>query len=122
MTDPPPSPDPSAEPPSLADLFARLIDDAERFVRAEIRLYRAHFLARSTEAKLILILVASAFLLAQAALIVLLVGLVLTLARPIGPLGATAIVVVVALAAAAVLARIAIVKIKSATAPKDAAP
>lgn len=121
MIDPPP-PGPAAEPPSLAELFARLIDDAEHFVRAEIRLYRAHFLARLTDAKLILILVGGALLLAQAALIALLIGLIMTLAHPLGPLGATAIVVLLALAMAGVMARVAIVKIKAMTVREDKAP
>ena len=117
-TDTPP-PGPPAEPPSLAELFARLIDDAERFVRAEIRLYRAHLLARVTDAKLVLILIGGALVLGQAAVIALLTGAILSLAREIGPLAATAIVVALALIVAAVMARIAVARIKAMTARPD---
>ena len=54
---------------SIAALFARLIDDAERFVRAEVRLYRAQFLSRVGEARSAIILVVLALLLAQSAMI-----------------------------------------------------
>ncbi len=113
------------EPPqddSIVALFARLIDDAERFVRAELRLYRANLFSRLTEARTGIIMILVSFLLAQSAIIALLVGLVVILRRPLGAIGATATVVGGATIVAALLAWIAIGKIRSATEIKDKRP
>lgn len=107
------------DPDSIGHLFSRLIDDAERFVRAEINLYRAQGLARIGEAKVALLLGATAFLLAQAALIALLVGLVLVARRTLGPALATLTVVGGALIVAAVMVAVAVAKIKKLTRIKD---
>jgi hypothetical protein len=107
------------EPASIAALFSRLIDDAERFVRAEVRLYRAQALARLTDAKAAILMGGIAFLLVQSAIIAMLVGLVLILRRPLGAVGATLVVVVVALAVAALLGRLAFSRIKKMTEIKE---
>src|SRR5882757_6898301 len=107
---------------SIGTLFSRLIDDAERFVRAEIRLYRAQLFHRIGEARTAILLGAAAFLLAQSAIIGMVVGLVLILRQPLGPVGATVVVGGGALIVAAVLARIAIAKIRTITEIKDGPP
>ncbi len=107
--------EPPPEAESIGSLFMRLIEDAERFVRAEMRLYRAQLFARLGEARLAILLGATAFLLAQSALIAMLVGLVMILRRPFGPVWATIIVVVGALLVAGVLLGVAITKIKNVT-------
>jgi hypothetical protein len=107
------------DPNSIGHLFSRLIDDAERFVRAEINLYRAEAFARINEAKLALLLGATAFLLAQAALIALLVGLLLIARRTMGPALATLTVVGGALIIAGVMVAVAVAKIKQITRIKD---
>lgn len=104
---------------SIAALFSRLIDDAERFVRAEIRLYRAEFLSRVGEARVAIILGVIALLLAQSAVIAMVLGLLLILRHSLGEIGATVLVVVVSLAIAALLVRIAIAKVQAITEIKD---
>ncbi|OYY72149.1 phage holin family protein [Sphingomonas sp. 28-63-12] len=104
---------------SIAALFSRLVDDAERFVRAEVRLYRANLFNSLTEARSAIIMLLASLLLAQSAVIALLVGLVVILRRPLGAVGATAIVVVGALVIAALLGGLAIGKIRRATDIKD---
>ncbi|MEG3144665.1 phage holin family protein [Sphingomonas sp. RT2P30] len=107
------------DPNSIGYLFSRLIDDAERFVRAEINLYRAEAFARINEAKLALLLGVTAFLLAQAALIALLVGLLLIARRLMGPTLATLTVVGGALIVAGLMVAVAVAKIKQITRIKD---
>lgn len=100
---------------SIVALFSRLVDDAETFVRAEIRLYRANLLERLTEARTAIIMILTAFLLAQSAIIALLVGLVVILRPMLGAVGATATVVVSAITIAGLLAWLAIDKISRVT-------
>ncbi len=100
---------------SIVALFSRLVDDAETFVRAEIRLYRANLFARLTEARTAIIMILTAFLLAQSAIIALLVGLVVILRPSLGAIGATATVVTVAITIAGLLAWLAIDKIRRVT-------
>jgi VIT1/CCC1 family predicted Fe2+/Mn2+ transporter len=106
---------------SIAALFSRLIDDAERFVRAEIRLYRAQAFARLGEARSAIVMVVIALLLAQSAFIGVVVGLLLILRGPLGAAWATVVVVCVSLGIAAVLVRLAIGKIRKVTEIKDSA-
>jgi uncharacterized membrane protein YgdD (TMEM256/DUF423 family) len=106
---------------SIGHLFSRLIDDAERFVRAEVSLYRAQAFSRISEAKVALLLGATALLLAHAALIALLVGLVLVVSTHLHSAAwATLIVVVGALVVAGALTAVAVAKIKKLTRIKDA--
>lgn len=100
---------------SIVALFSRLVDDAETFVRAEIRLYRANLFERLTEARTAIIMILTAFLLAQSAIIALLVGLVVILRPILGAVGATAVVVVGAIAVAGLLAWLAIDKFRRVT-------
>lgn len=104
---------------SIAHLFSRLIDDAERFVRAEIRLYRAQFLSRVGEARIAILLGVIALLLAQSAIIAMVLGLLLILRHSLGEVGATIVVVIVALGIAALLVRIAVAKVQKITEIKD---
>jgi len=104
---------------SIAHLFSRLIDDAERFVRAEIRLYRAQFLSRVGEARIAILLGVIALLLAQSAIIAMVLGLLLILRHPLGEVGATILVVIVSLGIAALLVRIAVTKVQKITEIKD---
>lgn len=105
---------------SIGHLFSRLIDDAERFVRAEVNLYRAEAFARIGEAKVALLLGATAFLLAQAALIAMLVGLLLIVRMEVHSAAwATVIVVGGALIVAGIMVAVAVAKIKKITRIKD---
>jgi len=105
---------------SIGHLFSRLIDDAERFVRAEVNLYRAQAFARISEAKVALLLGATAFLLAQSALIAMLVGLVLVVRMQVHSAAwATVIVVGGALIVAGIMVAIAVAKIRKLTRIKD---
>ncbi len=100
---------------SIVALFSRLVDDAETFVRAEIRLYRANVFARLTEARTAIIMILTAFLLAQSAIIALLVGLVVILRPILGAVGATATVVIGAITVAGLMGWLAIAKISRVT-------
>jgi hypothetical protein len=115
-----PTPEKGPDFNSIGHLFSRLIDDAERFVRAEVNLYRAQAFARIGEAKVALLLGATAFLLAQSALIAMLVGLVLVVRMQVHSAAwATVIVVGAALAVAGIMVAIAVAKIKKLTRIKD---
>lgn len=100
---------------SIVGLVTRLIDDVERFVRAEISLYRAQMLERVTEARGALVMLVIAFMLAQATLFTLLVALVLILRRWMGIYWASGLVVASALVVTLLLAKIATDKLTAAT-------
>lgn len=118
MSDNVPSDDGQAEE-SIVALFARLIDDAERFVRAELKLYRATLFARLLEARSAIIMLLASLFLALAAIIALLVGLIFILRQPLGAIGATVAVFGGSMAIAGLLAWVAIIKIRQATDIKD---
>ncbi|WP_267349682.1 phage holin family protein [Sphingomonas sp. GM_Shp_2] len=99
-------PAPADEGETLTTLVGRLVDDSRNLVGAEIALYKARGLERVSRYKSAAIFFVAAGVLALAGLIALLVGLILSLATLIGPLGATAVVVVVVLVAAGILAMI----------------
>lgn len=111
----PATPTPVEADESIVALFSRLVDDAETFVRAEIRLYRANLFERLTEARTAIVMILTAFLLAQSAIIALLVGLVVILRPMLGAVGATATVVIGAITIAGLLAWVAIDKISRVT-------
>ena len=90
---------------SLGELFGRLSDDARAYAEAEARLYQAIARRRIGRARNGAIALVVAALLANAALLVLLIGLSLELALHLGPALAGLIVAVVALVAAFVLVR-----------------
>lgn len=100
---------------SIVGLVTRLIDDVERFVRADISLYRAQMLERVNEARGAIVMLVVAFILAQATIFTLLVALVLILRRWMGIYWASGVVVVAALAVTLILAGTAISRIKAAT-------
>ncbi len=99
-------PAPADEGETLTTLVGRLVDDSRNLVGAEIALYKARGLERASRYKSAAIFFVAAGVLALAGLIALLVGLILSLATLIGPLGATAVVVVVVLVVAGILAMI----------------
>ncbi len=110
------------EPPSedsITSLVARLIDDGEAFVRAELKLYRARLFVRLGEARSAILLATGAFLLSQAVLVAGLVGLLMILRRLVGPGWATLIVVGSGLVVAGVMVWAAWLLVKRATAIDD---
>lgn len=112
---------PPAEPEddSIAALFARLVDHVDRFVRAELKLYRARAFDRLADARSAVIGLLFAFLLAQSAIIALLVGLIVILRQPLGAVGATAAVVGGALVIAVVLVQFGLTRLRKATDIED---
>jgi len=88
---------------TLPELVGRLVDDARSVVSSEVELYKAKAGERVSAYRSAAVFFVAAGVLALAALIALLVGLILTLATLVGPGYATAIVVVAVLAIAAVL-------------------
>jgi hypothetical protein len=71
---------------SIGDLFGRLAEDGRAFLRAETGLYKSIARRRASKAAPGLGALVAAFLLANAALITLLVSIALSLALHIGPL------------------------------------
>lgn len=100
---------------SIVGLVTRLIDDVERFVRAEISLYRAQMLERAREAQGAIVMLFVAFVLAQATVFTLLVALVMILRPWIGIYWASGVVIVAALIVTLILVKVAIDKLKTAT-------
>lgn len=100
---------------SIVALVTRLIDDVERFVRAEISLYRAQMLERAREAQSAIVMLFIAFVLAQATVFTLLVVLVMILRPWIGIYWASGVVIIAALIVILLLAKVAIGKLKAAT-------
>lgn len=90
--------------PGVATLVGRLVDDSRSLVSAELALYKARAGERVAAYKSAIVFFAAAGILALAALVALLVGLILSLATIIGPLGATVVVAGVVLVSAAILA------------------
>ncbi|MBN8807256.1 MAG: phage holin family protein [Sphingomonas sp.] len=99
---------------SIGSLVGRLVDEGKQYARAEVDLYRAKLAPRLGEARNAAILAIAALVLAQALLVALLVGLVMTLAPRVGPGWATTIVVVVGLLIVALLGWIAFVEARRA--------
>lgn len=91
---------------TLSGLVGRLVEDSRALAGAEIELYKAKAAERIAAYKGAVVLFAAAGVLALAALVALLVGLILALATLIGPGLATAAVTVAVLAVAGVLAMI----------------
>jgi len=80
---------------SIKDLFSQLVDDGRSLVRAEVGLYKQVALYRAGKAKIGLVALVAGGLLAYAALIAFLVGLVMGLADLIGPVAGGLVVLVV---------------------------
>jgi hypothetical protein len=92
--------------PTVAALATQLIDDSRELVSAEVALHKARLAERLVAYRGAAIFFAAAGVLALAALIALLVGLILSLATLIGPGWATAAVIGGTLLIAGVLAMI----------------
>jgi hypothetical protein len=103
------------EESSLGELFGRLSDDARAYAAAEAKLYQAIARRRLGRARNGAIALAVAVLLANAALIVLLIGLSLELALHVGPALAGLIVTIVALGIAFLLVRFGAAKLGALT-------
>ncbi len=80
---------------SIKDLFSQLVDDGRSLVRAEVGLYKQVALYRVGKAKIGLAALVAGGLLAYAALIAFLVGLVMGLADLIGPVAGGLVVLAV---------------------------
>ena len=89
---------------SLGGLFSRLIEDAERLVRAELRVYREIVVARLVRVRVAFALLIVAFLLVGVSITALLVGLGIALGRLIGPIAACLVMGFGGLALAGLLA------------------
>ena len=89
---------------SIGALFTNVVDDGRELAKAEIALVKAKLSERVASYKVAAIFFGAAAVLAFAAVITLLVGLVLALAPLIGPLLATLVVVGIVLVLAVVLA------------------
>lgn len=98
--------EPVAEDEGIATLVSQLIDDARGLAGAEVALVKARVNERASAYKNAAVFFVVAGVLALAALIALLVGLILSLATLIGPGLATAAVVGTVLVIAGVLAYI----------------
>lgn len=92
------------EQDGLTTLIGRAVEESRDVVTAEIEVYKARLGERLSAYKSAIIFFAAAGVLALAALIALLVGLILSLATLIGPGLATAAVVIAVLAVAGILA------------------
>ena len=104
---------------SIADLCRQLVEDAKELTRAEIALVRAIVFRRIVKGRLAILFVAACAVLAQSAVLVLLVGLLLALRRHVGILGATAIVTVAAVALSALFGWLAFRQVKLALSKED---
>lgn len=93
------------EESSLGELFGRLSDDARAYAAAEAKLYQAIARRRLSRARNGAIALVAAALLANAALLVLLIGLALQLAQLVGPALGGAIVTALVLVVAFLLVR-----------------
>jgi len=95
-----------AQGDSVPTLVGRLVEETRTLATAEVALYKAKLAERVGAYKSAAIFFVTAGVLALAALIALLVGLILSLATLIGPGFATAAVVVGVLAIAGILAMV----------------
>ncbi len=92
---------------TIGDLFGQLIEDSADLVRAEVNVYRRLALLRLAQARTALIMAVGGLMLVMASVIALLLGLVLGLAKWIGPVGAGVAVTLAALGIGGLLLRLA---------------
>ena len=104
---------------SIADLCGELVDDAKELARAEIARVRAIVFRRIVKGRLAILFGVASALLAQSAMLLLLVGMLLYLRRHVGILPATAIVMAAAVAASALFAWLAYRRVKAALSKED---
>ena len=118
MTEPPI--DDEAQPrESIADLCGELVDDAKELARAEVARVRAIVFRRVVKGRMAILFGLASALLAQSAMLLLLVGMLLYLRRHVGILPATAIVMAAAIAASALFAWLAYRRVKAALNKED---
>lgn len=94
---------PQPEEKSIGDLLQQLVEDGRAYADAEIGYYRTLLRAKLRDARAMLWMGAVALVLAQAAAVALVVGLVFTLSPLVGPGFATLIVVLAFLAIAGLM-------------------
>ena len=94
------------EEPEIGDLLGRLVDDAEAYARAELKVAKAIAEAKLEAAKRPVLLLATSLFFAQSALTVLAVAVAVALARFIGPLAAGVIAFLIFGGVAAVMIRV----------------
>jgi hypothetical protein len=87
---------------SLSALFARLIAEGEAYIRAEVRLYRAQATKKAFSAGLVVGLIGAAIMLLHALIVVILIGIIMTIAPSVGTGWAVLIVAVGTLALIAI--------------------
>lgn len=96
---------------SLGTLFARLVDDATNLFRAELNLYRQAAFRRVAQARLPVIMIVAAVLIAQSSVTTILVGCALGLARWLGPAGGGLVMGLIGLAICGLLVRTALARL-----------
>jgi hypothetical protein len=106
--------------PSLGALFARLMQEGEAFIRAEVLLYRAQATRKAFSAGLIVALVGGAIMLVQALIVAVLIGIILTIAPLVGMGWAVLIVTAGTLVLIAVCGFVARAKISALLKPEEA--
>jgi hypothetical protein len=119
MTEPPIDDDTAQPRESIADLCGELVDDAKLLARAEIARVRAIVFRRIVKGRMAILFALASALLAQSAVLLLLVGLLLYLRRHIGILPATGVVMAGAVAASALFAWLAFRQVKAALNKED---
>jgi len=82
---------------SIVDLCGQLVDDAKLLALAEIGRIRAIIFRRLVKGRMAIFFMVASALLAQSAVLILLLGMLMYLRIHVGILGATAIVMVVAM-------------------------
>lgn len=97
---------------SIGALFGRLVDDAETFVKAEIKLYRAEALHRLSGYRPYFILAAIGGMLGLGAIVLLLMAAVFALSPYIGTAGAALLVALLAAAISVLFFSIVIDKVR----------
>jgi hypothetical protein len=99
---------------TINDLLATLVDDTDRFVRAELRLFRAKAVCRVEESRAALGLAIGALALLQAIFAAVLVGAIVALTPTLGAGMATVIVGLVGIVVALILLTMAWSRLKAA--------
>jgi hypothetical protein len=107
-------PDNISDEESIGTLVSRLVEDAKTFARAQVDLYRAQALKIVADYRTAVILCVVAVILAHAAIIALLVGIILSIAQALGPVWATVITIGGTLLVAGVLVWLALSMIRAA--------
>lgn len=98
----------------IGQLFGQLVEDGKRYARAEIAVFKARAADKAAPLKRAAVLGFAALTLALSAIIALLVGLILSLATLMGPLGATLVVFAATVALAALLGYLAMRRVSEA--------